>query len=545
MQSRLNLRFSFVLMTFLSWAPFFRAQEAAEADDPFVAVRSYEQGQPRRALHRVESMIRSASAVQRREIETRLLALLQSPQATCDAKEWVCRQLRQVGTEQAIAVLVPLLADASLCTVARLALQSIPGEEVNQALREVIPKLAEDLKAGVILTLGARGDRDAVPLLAPLVNSSERSIAEAALYALGHIGGEAAQRAIRRAKGEGDLGRYRRHALLLVAEGLAREGQTTAALALYHDLFRSSDNVARIGALRGIVACDKRKSLPMITNALRDPNPALRAVAVTLVCELSDPVVAKTVVAGYRDLSPRIQIQLFGRLTEKAVLPTLLDVIDRDSAEADDSVRAAALTAVGRLGDAAAVDPLLRAAASDRGPIRDAARQSLRSLRGPTVEKALLDAARTGKETARLEAMVALGARRATAAAGTLIKAAQSGDPDIELAAVQALEQVAEVRHVAALVDRLESMGSSPEAPLGVAIERALAAICRRADNRGAVTEVVLGEGQRRSTEVRARLLRVLLARLPSRPCASRQRARRPPFERRRSTPSRHGRMRA
>ena len=137
MQSRLNLRFSFVLMTFLSWAPFFRAQEAAEADDPFVAVRSYEQGQPRRALHRVESMIRSASAVQRREIETRLLALLQSPQATCDAKEWVCRQLRQVGTEQAIAVLVPLLADASLCTVARLALQSIPGEEVNQALREV------------------------------------------------------------------------------------------------------------------------------------------------------------------------------------------------------------------------------------------------------------------------------------------------------------------------------------------------------------------------------------------------------------------------
>ncbi len=80
------------------------------------------------------------------------MAVLQSPQATSDAKAWICRQLRWAGSDKCIAAVAPLLADKDIATAARMTLQSIP--KADAVLRDAIGKLQGELRAGVIQSLG-------------------------------------------------------------------------------------------------------------------------------------------------------------------------------------------------------------------------------------------------------------------------------------------------------------------------------------------------------------------------------------------------------
>ncbi|MCR4412922.1 MAG: HEAT repeat domain-containing protein, partial [Thermoguttaceae bacterium] len=223
------------LRTVVVWLAIVAAASKAPAD-PYAEVMKYQVGQPRTAVAAIEAEIRTAKPEQLRQIETRLLAILESPAATTDAKAWVCRQLRQAGSERSAEALGALLNNPELANFARLALQSIPGAKVDAVLREAVGKLDGDLKAGVVLTIGARADRQATPILAPLASDANPTVAEAALYALGQIGGPEALAALQAAKTPDRLSRYRLHAILRCAERLAADGKPAEAAAVYRQL---------------------------------------------------------------------------------------------------------------------------------------------------------------------------------------------------------------------------------------------------------------------------------------------------------------------
>ena len=103
-----------------------------QATDPYKEALHYRFDQPRTAVVAIEAQIRAAKPEQLRVIESKLLEILGSQDATTDAKAWVCRQLRQAGSEHSVGALVPLLSDKDLATPARLALQSIRGRKLTR-----------------------------------------------------------------------------------------------------------------------------------------------------------------------------------------------------------------------------------------------------------------------------------------------------------------------------------------------------------------------------------------------------------------------------
>ena len=161
-------------------------------------IGTYEFGQSRKALIAVEDEIRTASPAQLEDIEMRLLAVLESSNATYEAKEFACRMLRRMGSRQCVPVLAELLYDEDLSHMARFALQGLPCPEVDEAFRKALKKLEGDMQIGVIGSIAARGDQKTVSQLARLAKSEDPALARASIAALQRIGGEEADRALSR-----------------------------------------------------------------------------------------------------------------------------------------------------------------------------------------------------------------------------------------------------------------------------------------------------------------------------------------------------------
>ena len=79
-----------------------------------------------------------------------------------------CRALAFSGDERAAPALAKLLADPQLATYARSALETLPGEAANEALRGALDALNGELLVGAIDSLGKRRDGASVERLAKL-----------------------------------------------------------------------------------------------------------------------------------------------------------------------------------------------------------------------------------------------------------------------------------------------------------------------------------------------------------------------------------------
>jgi len=505
---RPHCRILCTILAILATAPCVFGQELPA---PYSDVLTYEFSGPRTATVAIESEIRAAAPEELRAIETKLLTILASPDATTACKDWVCRQLRQAGSERSVPALVPLVADKDLATVARWALQSISGPRVDEALRDAVCQVQGDLLVGVVCTIGARRDCQAVPLLAPLASDKEPAVAEAALYAMGQIGNKDALAAIQVATASDDLKRYRFHALLLCAERMAAEGQSTEASAVYRDLYeQSGDVVIQIGALRGIMTKDPDKAPPLVTAALRAEDTKLRLSAAKLACELGGAEILNPILSTLPTFPKDVQTTILEMVNEKATLPAVLAAADSN----EEGIRVAALGAIGRLGDENAIPRLLPIATAGSGGEQAAARKSLQQLRCADVDRALVAVAQDGEMAQRIEAIRTLAARNATFVIPTLLDLAENSDQAVRIEAIGAVGAVAGCQAFPRMLQILA--GAESAADRGAA-EKASIAIGQRtpAIHPDWAAERVLAVMPDQSAEVRCALLRVL-ATIPS-----------------------------
>ena len=118
---------------------------------------------------------------------------------------------------------------------------------------------------GVINSIGKRRDAKASPALAKLINDSDAEVAQAAVAALGSIGGRSSARELKDALGT-TTGRTRMivaDAILICAERMIEDGQRDEALALYADLTAPDIPIpARLAAMSGIIREERSLSRP-------------------------------------------------------------------------------------------------------------------------------------------------------------------------------------------------------------------------------------------------------------------------------------------
>lgn len=177
--------------------------DTPELDNLLQAVAAYDYGRSRKSLNELSRFMnrRHGSRSDLKPIERRFLTFLRSD-ASPAAKLFICKQLSVMGSDESVPVLAEMLVDPSTSEMARYALERIPGDKALEALRDALDKLEGLPLAGVINSLGERRDARAVDAIARRLTDRDPVVAEAAISALGKIGGAAAVKALSNAESQ-------------------------------------------------------------------------------------------------------------------------------------------------------------------------------------------------------------------------------------------------------------------------------------------------------------------------------------------------------
>ncbi len=212
----------------------------ADLDKILTAVAAYRYGQETQHLNALADYVRIGLAQPEtlKQCEEKLIKFLESD-APIDAKQFVCRQLQVIGTEQSAPVLSRLVENATTHDMARYAMEKIPGKKVDRAFIDLLASTNGKIKIGVIASIGQRRQAEAALLLAPMLHDPDVSIAQAAAAALGSIADERSAGILLAALAD-ESGDTRRMLLedasLRCAEKLVSQGKRDAALKIYKKL---------------------------------------------------------------------------------------------------------------------------------------------------------------------------------------------------------------------------------------------------------------------------------------------------------------------
>lgn len=485
-------------------------RQLGELDDLLVKVAAYEYGQSRIPLTELSDFVHNAygSAEELRRIEGRLLEFLRSD-ATLASKQFVCKQLSIIGSDQAVPTLSAMLTRAATCDMARYALERIPGTAADKALREALPKVSGKEKIGVINTLGQRGDSQSAFPLRRLIYDSDQAVAVAAVSALGQIDGSRAAETLAELRGQtsGELRLLASDAYLKCAERFAAQGEQSKALAIYRQLYAPDEpEQIRIAALGGIVAAMKEDAVEVILDVLKGEDQAMQSVAIEFIRRIPEARM-DAVIAELPNLSVTSQAQLLSVLADRGDTAALPMVVMATKSR-DESVRTAALRALGKLGDASTVAVLTRAAAKTSGAEQEAARQSLYRLRGPDIDETILGCINRAEPGVKVELIHSIGQRRVDTAVETLLKTAQDSETKVQLESFKVLRIVAGPEHLPALIGLLIKIRS--EAVRSEA-ERCVTGVAHKIPKRGRQADAVLAVlSSVKEATARRSLLRVL-----------------------------------
>ena len=140
-------------------------------------------------------------------------------------KAKACQQLAIVGDDSAVSALAALLSDDQLSTYARSALENMPGDDVDEALRLACSSLKEKNLLGVIQSLGKRQSPNALPALAKHLDSDDSLVCIAASRAIGQIGTAQAASLLERvfSGASGELQQELGKAVLICAQRLTEQ----------------------------------------------------------------------------------------------------------------------------------------------------------------------------------------------------------------------------------------------------------------------------------------------------------------------------------
>lgn len=165
--------------------------------------------------------------------ESAALTVLASSDAALQDKAMACDELGRMGTAKAVPVLARLLADEKLHDYARDGLERIEDPAAGQALLEALKILKASQRVGVIISLGDRCEKAAVPALEMIAKKKGESnhAVGAALCSLAQIATDEAGEAILAVlvAGEAQAKVPAAHAAIAAAKRMEKNGRKEAA----------------------------------------------------------------------------------------------------------------------------------------------------------------------------------------------------------------------------------------------------------------------------------------------------------------------------
>jgi HEAT repeat protein len=483
----------------------------AQALSPLLPVLNQADGKPLDAFEALAHQAARPGAEKERAALARVLTVALAENHPVESKVWVLHHLQFVGRAEAVPALTGLLGspEARVREGARCALQHNPDPSAAAALRKALAAGGDPAwRAALVQALGQRRDAASVPAIAGLLKESDERLLAAALNALGDVGGPEAAQAVTRARATlpASLRLTSAEAVLKCAERLLQEGKAAVAARLYQELDQPAETRAvQLAALRGQLKCAGEKSAPLTLKLLATEDAGKRGIAADHLADL-EAAPLRAVLAGIPPLPVSAQAMVLGVLAakgERAAQPLALSLLKNS----DEEIRLAAISALGRLGDAQTVPTLVQLLAAG-GNLAAEARDALARITDPQANAALVVALREQADPALRQTLIeTLEARGAINAVPDLLSEAGKAESKNRKPALRALGKLAGADHLPALVVLLNQAkpgGDRDE------VERALASAALRIGGKDQPTASLLAAYQAAAPAQQLLLLPVL-----------------------------------
>jgi len=443
------------------------------AKNAYTNLLKYEYGSDKTALGEITKSIKGASSAERAAIELKLITVLQNPQASTAAKQFVCRMLRRCGTEASVPALAALLPDKELSQMARFAMQGLNSPKVDTTLLQALNSVETELAIGIIGTLGQRRTAKAIPRLTIFTSSENKAESFAAITALGRIGTPAAAEVLTISANSLPKAAVT-DALLTAAEHLSAENNPNIAASIYHKLYTDKQpDLIKIATLRGLVLTEKADSVPLLVEVLDSDNPELKKYAIGLISTLPAGVdVTKAIAAPLPKLLPEIQALLIAALTERGDA-SALEAITAAAKSDNPATKESALLALGAFNDSNSI-PLLTAALSNNDKTAERAAESLSRMDNSEIGGLLIAELNTADNpNVRRLILETLAARSEKDALPIYINALKDADAKVSKAAAKALGThggTAEIRPILSILTTTEDSGQRRNAEKAISM---------------------------------------------------------------------------
>lgn len=482
-------------------------------DGAFAVLKTFEWGPQRDALLPIDFAAAACHAdpAARDALETRLIGVLASNPSLA-AKGYVCEVLAAMGTARSVSSLSALLCDAATSHPARRALEAIGDAAAAQALREALPQMSDDLKLGVIQSLGTLRDQESVDSLATLLDSTDAKLVRAAADSLGKIGGERAEQAVqdRLRSVTADARSQLVDACLHMAQRHLAAHQGESAASVYQLLEQDPQPQVRWAAFQGLISAQPAQAQQRLIQAISDSAPASEQ-ELRMVGQLIRQTVNEKNVASYAELIESLPVagrivllDSIGSLTAPAVRAAALSSLKSDTA----ALRLTAAKALAKSGLPADVATIAQIAATAIDDLeRQTMMQTLQDLPGPDVDAAVMTQVVHADAALQLVLIRTIANRRIQDSGATLLKLTSDDDPQVRLEAFRALQTVAASSLVEPLVEILTKTSGDEEREVA---DRAVWRCCLQIADPALRADALLTRLERANDAERAALLPAL-----------------------------------
>jgi HEAT repeat protein len=442
------------------------------------------------------------------EKEQELLAVLKSDAAPAD-KAITCKQLAIYGSAAAVPELAKLLPIPELSSWARIALESIPGPEADEALRTATESLQGRLLVGTINSIGVRRDAAAVAALSGKLKDADAEVAAAAAVALGRIGNDDASKALRTALADSspEVRSFVAEGCVLCAERLHSEGKSADAIAIYDEVRAADVHLQRIvEATRGAILARGQDGIPLLVEQLHADDRALFRLALGTAREFPGSEIDQVLVTEMTkspDDRAALIVQAMADRKDTVVLTAILKAAEQGPL----AVRLSAVDALARVGDVTCLNSLLKIAVDKDAELSVAAKDTLAELPGDNVNAQIV-ALLPKAEGATYPLLIELVGKRRIEAVPQLLKALDNYSGVVRTAALVALGETVSLQQLSVLIDQVVAPKKAEDAEIA---QKALkAASIRMADREACAKELSAAVDRVKSVPVKGTLLQIL-----------------------------------
>jgi len=342
------------------------------------------------------------------------------------------------------------------------------------------------------------------------LSDKDADVASAAAVALGRIGGNSAAEPLRQALANAPF--IVRSAIaegcVLCAERLLLAGDRAEATKIYDEVRKADVPRQRmLEATRGAILARGDEGIPLLVEQFRSNDKGLFQIALSTAREFPGRNVDKALAAEVDRAFPERAALIITAMADRPDTVDLAAVLKAAGA-GPKPVRLAALSALGRVGNASSLSLLLDVAVESDADLAKAAKEALAVLPGDSVEKDI--ASRLAQASGKVyPVLIELVGQRRIDAIPSLLKAVDHSDRAVRTAALMALGNTVPDKYLSVLITQVVSPKDSETAAVA---QTALKTAAVRMPDREACAAELAAALDRKPVPIKTVLLEILSA---------------------------------